>query len=219
MRNIISTIALFFLLGTCLTMYGQSGVFFEPFSDEEIEQLSTSSGCGCYLNDQSHCSTQYYLYGDRDATNEYNKGCGIPVLYLKINGEITAFSYKSKQYSLRLTGEPEPVFDLYFDKLPNEQDVKNGIMLECKKWNSNNLIITRNKKDKNIWNVNDNMVLYEHPVDEYYLFTSEKYFIRLYEYKHGAGGESSYTKGEAFIYENGENWEILSMFFILICGC
>ena len=74
------------------------------------------------MNDQSHCNTQYYLYGDSDATNEYNKGCGIPILYLKINGEITAFSYKSKQYSLRLTGEAEPVFDLYFDKLPNEQD-------------------------------------------------------------------------------------------------
>jgi hypothetical protein len=201
-----------FLFAQLFAVYSQEDFNIQSFSDTEIEQLSTTNGCGCYINDVNHCGDDFYLIGDAEFSD--SEQFSIQEMYVKINGKVTKFSFSSQQYSLRFTGEPEPVFDLYFDSLPNEIDINNAIRHMLNVPVNINIV----KSENNKWIVDESWI-YQHNVEMYYLFTSEKFNLRLYEYKHGVGMESEFTKGEVFIYKKDKEWHEQSLFFILVCGC
>lgn len=214
MNIVLKTVVLCYLLCNCFNLFGQNEIKLLPFTESEIKQLRTSDGCGCYLSDANHCNDDYYLFAD----GELSKGevsNKIPTLHLKINGQTTRFAYSATQYNLRITGNPEPVFDLHFDKIPEKLDIKNSI-LTYKDWGGKKI---KYDKKKRTWHIGEHTVLHEDNINKYYLYSSESYVVRLYEYKQGVGMESRISKGEIFIYNKNDTWAKESIFYVLVCGC
>lgn len=213
MKNAPSVLVLLtFLIGNCFGSFGQQNLNIQPLSQQEIEQLSIAEGCGCYLSDLNYYNDKVYLYGDGDLGDPNNPI--VPHLYLKINNQIIQFAYASEQYSMSFTGEPEPVFDLYFNKTPNETDIKNAIKAYGN-WEN----ITKDKNHKDYWLINGEWPIRQHEIDQYHLFTSKDFDLRLYEYKQGNDVESTYTKGEISIFKKGNDWPEQNLVFVLRCGC
>lgn len=182
----------------------------KKFSPQEQERLQTDKGCGCSFYDVNECGYGFYLVDEH--MSETPKDYLFPTIYAKIGGRTERFSLVGKEYRIRFTGQPEPVFDLFFSQKPTEKAIQREI------WQTAELHATKDRTHPEAWNTKDGLQIFQDPTDEYYLFRSNNYFIRLYEYKKGSGVEARVMKGELFLYQkNGE--EISASFFTLVCGC
>lgn len=140
-------------------------------------------GCGCVIQDANHINDEVYLFGSAELSDE---DFGISAIHVKIDGKLHQFKLKGKEYKV-VVGTDGGNYDFYLPKSPNEQEILKALRNHSS-WGE--MGVEKNPNQKNSWVIGGMFdVFLQEGVEDYYLFTSGNYVLKLFKYKENTGME------------------------------
>jgi|SRR5690606_23584628 len=206
-------------LSICIFVLGGLGVHAQtlkinPITQAELQQLKQQDGCGCYIYDANHVNSDTYLYGENELSDH---DFGISTIHLRLNGKLQKFTLKGREFKLSMSSDGGGDFEYFFPKAPNDQDILKALKSN-ESWSDAGVLKDRTQKDT--WLIGGEVAIYKSgDVEDYYLFTSGNYVMRLFVYKKQSGMEGEQTLGAAIISLKDNPWEAVQVFYVLECGC